>query len=324
MNRITTGHYKDQMAIVLEGDLLKVAILPEWGSKIASLLYKPLEHELLWQNPGTSYRKTVYGDPYERGEASGFDEMFPTISRCFYERQPWSGVEMPDHGEVWSLPWDYEPVGDRVRLRVHGVRFPYQLEKEVSVEGGVVRMRYRAENLSSHDLDFIWAAHPLFNAVPGMRIVLPGDANRVVNSVPSSRLGPYAARYDFPMARLADGSSFDLSEIPEKHAGDYQKYWFPERVTEGWCILHNPGAKLNIGMAWPPETVPYLGMWVNEGGWADQYNVAPEPATGGMDRVDAAGMWGMNSVLRGGETLQWWLSITVSEGERPRNGPLGV
>jgi hypothetical protein len=77
-------------------------------------------------------------------------------------------------------------------------------------------------------------------------------------------------------------------------------------------------------MAWPPETVPYLGMWVNEGGWADQYNVAPEPATGGMDRVDAAGMWGMNSVLRGGETLQWWLSITVSEGERPRNGPLGV
>ena len=79
---------------------------------------------------------------------------------------------------------------------------------------------------------------------------------------------------------------------------------------------------LNIGLAWPAETVPYLGMWVNEGGWFGQYNVAPEPATAAMDRVDAAKMWGAASTLSAGEFRRWWLAITVRSGEQPRQGPL--
>ena len=69
-------------------------------------------------------------------------------------------------------------------------------------------------------------------------------------------------------------------------------------------------------MSYPVEKVPYLGMWVNEGGWEGQYNIAPEPATGGMDRVDAAKIWGMNSVLKGNEYYEWYLNISVSEGEK--------
>ena len=87
-------------------------------------------------------------------------------------------------------------------------------------------------------------------------------------------------------------------------------------------MLHDPKLGLNIGLAWPGDTVPFLGIWVNEGGWADQYNVAPEPATGAMDRVDFARMWAMNSVLRAGEKEEWRLSITLRQGERPSPGPL--
>jgi hypothetical protein len=54
-------------------------------------------------------------------------------------------------------------------------------------------------------------------------------------------------------------------------------------------------------------------MWVNEGGWNGHYNVAPEPATGTMDRIDAAKLWGTNSVLPAGHSKTWWLRISVSK-----------
>jgi hypothetical protein len=79
---------------------------------------------------------------------------------------------------------------------------------------------------------------------------------------------------------------------------------------------------LSIGLVWPASQVPYLGVWVNEGGWSDQYNVAPEPATAAMDRVDFSKALGMNSVLGSGETRQWWLTISVRQGGEPEGGPL--
>jgi len=206
-----------------------------------------------------------------------------------------------------------------VLLGVKGVRFPYYLEKKVFLEGDVVHQQYRAKNPAASDLEYIWAAHPLFNATEGMELIVPHGMHRIVNAVPSRRLGPYGRIYGFPSAELEEGKKFDLSKVPKKNSADYQKYWFLGRVTEGWCILYNPEKKLSIGMAWPQDRVPYLGVWVNEGGWADQYNIAPEPATGAMDRIDFSKMWGMSSVLRAGEVCEWQLAISVREGNRPRS-----
>jgi galactose mutarotase-like enzyme len=319
---IKTGRYKDQEAVILENNVLTATILPQWGSKLASLVYKPLGFELLWQNPAPKYRASSYADPYELGEASGFDEMFPTIARCFYEGQPWVGLEMPDHGEVWSIPWAYEIEGQRLLLRVEGVRFPYGIEKTVSLSEEVLQCEYRVENRCEADFDFIWAAHPLFNTSPGMRLIVPGDLRTIVNAVPSRRLGGYGRMYHFPIAKIEGRGSFNLSVVPEKGGADYQKYWFVEKPHEGWCILHDPLRKLSIGLAWPVEQVPYLGMWVNEGGWSGQYNVAPEPATAAMDRVDFSKAWGMGNNLRSGEIRQWWLTISARQGGEPEGGSL--
>ena len=32
-------------------------------------------------------------------------------------------------------------------------------------------------------------------------------------------------------------------------------------------------------------------MWLNEGGWDGQYNIAPEPATAAMDSITASKLW---------------------------------
>ncbi|MBN1834858.1 MAG: hypothetical protein JW820_03345 [Spirochaetales bacterium] len=314
---ISEGRYKDVPALVLENRMLRVKVVPLAGAKTASILFKPSRLELLWQNTGRRFRRTGYGASYLDGEFSGFDEMFPTISECCYESPPWQGTVAPDHGEVWSLPWDAEARGEELTLSVQGVRFPYRLSKTLRLEGACLRAAYRVENLSSLPLEFLWAAHPLFKVWEGMEFVVPAGMDRVVNSVPGPRLGGYGERYDFPVALLGDGSRFDLSRAPRRNARGYQKYFFAGKVPEGWCLLYEPRRRLAIGLSYPPETVPYLGMWLNEGGFAGQYNIAPEPATAAMDRIDFSKMWGWNSTLAPRERRSWYLNISVRQGERP-------
>ncbi len=318
MTRISMGAYKDQRAIILESGEARAVLLPDSGAKLASLVHRGLGVETLWQNPAPAYTSSRYGEHYEDGEFSGADEMFPTISRCLYEAPPWAGVEAPDHGEVWSLPWEHSLTADAVRLWVHGVRFPYRLEKTVSLSEGRLTCRYRAENLSVFPLDFIWSAHPLFNASGGMRFLVPPAMGRVVNAVPGPVLGPYGERYAFPAARLAGGGEVRLDRMPPRNPSGWQKYWFDGPVTEGWCLLYDPARRLAVGLAFPREQVPYLGMWLNEGGYAGQYNIAPEPATAAMDRIDFSKMWGMGSTLQPRESREWHLIVSLAEGGLPR------
>jgi len=315
---VSRGTYKDQDAIVLENDLVRAVVLPAWGAKTISLVHKGLGVETLWQNPSPRFTPTRYGELYETGEFAGFDEMFPTISRCFYESAPWAGVEAPDHGEVWTIPWEARIEGSAVTLAVDGVRFPYRLRKTVSLEGEKLVARYAASNPSPFPLEFIWAAHPLFHASEGMRFIVPGDMREIVNAVDSPDLGAYGARYAFPEAERPGASPLRLDRMPPKNTTGYQKYWFARKVTEGWCILHDPGKKLSIGLSYPADKVPWLGMWLNEGGYAGQYNIAPEPATAGMDRIDFARMWGMASVIAPGAAYEWHLAITLGQGSEPR------
>ncbi len=317
MGRISRGSYKDQDAVVMESGEARAVVLPQWGAKLASLVHTGLGTETLWQTPGPAYRRTTYGDGYERGEISGFDEMFPTIARCLYEDPPFAGTEAPDHGEVWTLPWECSLSTDSVKLRVNGVRFPYRLEKETSLEGARLVSRYRAVNLSRFPLDFIWAAHPLFNAVEGMEFIVPRGMDRVVNAVPGPVLQDYGEELAFPLARPRRGGELRLDRVPKRNPTGWQKYWFLGPVAEGWCMLHDPASTLTVGMSWPKEQVPYLGMWLNEGSWEGQFNIAPEPATAAMDRIDFSKMWGMGSTLAPNETREWHLAVSLTTGKRP-------
>jgi galactose mutarotase-like enzyme len=209
--RVDEANYKGEHAIAMESAALRVVIVPGWGAKTASLIHKKTNREYLDQLPGLQFRKGAYGAPYDSGEASGFDDMFPTISECYCEVEPWAGARMPDHGEVWSLPWKCEVSGAEVCLSVHGVRFPYVLSKRISFDGeNTILMSYRAQNLSAYEFPAMWAAHPLFTVTPGTRIILPEMARNIINTVPGPALGGYGGRFNFPAARTAEGREWDL------------------------------------------------------------------------------------------------------------------
>ena len=215
---------------------------------MCSLIYKPAGTELLLQRPNEAYRLAPYdGDYVAQGECSGFDEMFPSIDKCFYEGYPWRGTPIPDHGEVWSIPWAWDDQDGRLHLVTHGVRFPYRLEKWVSfADDATLRTDYRLTNLSGFDLDFMWAAHMMLNLEEGAELALPDGVRKIVTALSfDGSLGRYGDEFDWPVATLPDGRRRDLRRMQPKAARDVVKYFVKGRMPEGWCALTYPRQRLH-------------------------------------------------------------------------------
>jgi len=314
-SRIHASRYKDQAAITLESEQIAAQFLPGVGAKLASLVYKPAGVELLVQRPNETYRMAPYdGDYVAQGECSGFDEMFPSIDRCFYEGYPWRGTPIPDHGEVWSIPWACDEADGRLHFATYGVRFPYRLEKWVSFpEDGILRSDYRLTNLSSFDFDFMWAAHTMLNLEEDAELALPAGVRKIVTALSfNGSLGRYGDEFDWPVTVLPAGGARDLRRIRPKTARDAVKYFVKGEMPEGWCTLTYPRSGFELRLAWPVSQVPYFAVLPNEGGWQDLYNIFLEPATASFDRLDVARVRGECSTLKAGTVYEWYLEIQVS------------
>ena len=312
---IRPSHYKDQPAVTLESGTLVAQFLPGIGAKMCSLIYKPANLELLVQRPNEKYLLAPYdGDYVAQGECSGFDEMFPSIDRCFYEGYPWRGTPIPDHGEVWSIPWAWDEQGGRLHLVAYGVRFPYRLEKWVSlVDDATLRTEYRLTNLSGFDFDFMWAAHMMLNLEEGAELALPDSVRKIVTALSfDDSLGRYGDEFDWPVAALPDGRRRDLRRMQPKTARDVVKYFVKGRMPEGWCALTYPRSGFTLRLGWPVEQVPYLAVLPNEGGWQDLYNIFLEPATATFDRLDVARVRGECSRIKAGNTYEWYLDLHLA------------
>lgn len=317
---ITNTRYKDQPAVTLETDMLAAQFMPGAGGGLCSLVYRPLGLELLVQRPGQRYRRGPYdGDYVADGECAGMDDMFPTIDRCFYDLHPWRGTPIPDHGEVWSLPWDAAIEDETLHLAVHGVRFPYRLEKQISFSRpDVLHIAYRLTNLSGFEFYFLWAAHPMFMLEEGARLVLPEGVNKaVVTFTLTGEMGRYGSEVDWPIATLPDGERRDLRRIRPRHTRAADKYYFKNALPEGWCALTYPHSNLTLALSFPIARVPYLGILPNEGGWQDLYNIFIEPATAPFDRPDLACLRGQCSWVGPHGLYEWHLNLTVARGVTP-------
>lgn len=316
--RIYESQYKGQPAVSIESDVVRVQFLPRIGAKMSSLVYKPHDFELLVQAPGEEYLMQPFDGDYVAGECSGLDDMFPTIDMCYYDRPPWEGTKMADHGEVWSLPWEHEIDGDVLHLTVHGVRFPYRLHKSAGlIEPAVLRIDYELTNLSPFDFDFVWAAHMMINLQEGTELVLPDAVEKITSTFDlSGALGGYGDEFDWPVTTLADGAAKDFRKLEPKSAGAAYKYFVKGRLPEGWCALRYHESDFSLGLSFPAGQVPYLGVLPNEGGWRDYYNIFLEPCTASFDRPDAARYRGELVPLKANATYKWHLTITLDEGTK--------
>jgi hypothetical protein len=81
---------------VLENRYLKVALLPEFGGRILSIIYKPTGHEQLYRNEvGVPYG--IEGDTFYYDWLMVVGGIFPTFPDA-------------EHGKTWLKPWNFKVV----------------------------------------------------------------------------------------------------------------------------------------------------------------------------------------------------------------------
>jgi hypothetical protein len=319
---VSRSRYKDVDSIVLESSTLRAEFLPGAGAKLCSLIYTPAGRELLVQGAGDHYRLASYdGDYVEAGECSGMDDMFPTIDPCFYERYPWAGTRIPDHGEVWSLPWQAEVEeraagGPAVRFRTHGIRFPYQLARDVHFTGSSsIRFDYTLTNLSPFDFEYLWFIHPMILVEEGVELVLPDEVTHVVTAFShTSELGKNGAEHEWPIARLAGGKELDLRRIRPPASGTFNKYFVRDRLTTGRCRLRYHKSGFSVQLRFPAEKLPYLAVLPNEMGWHGHHSVMLEAGTSRSDRLDLARLRNEQAVVKGHGSVSWHFELSVAAG----------
>ena len=92
---------------VIENEYVKVTLLPDFGGRILSIVYKPTGHDLLYQNP--------VGTPYGIGEGNFYHDWLMVYGGIF------PTFPEPEHGKAWCLPWEYrvaEQNGDRITVEM--------------------------------------------------------------------------------------------------------------------------------------------------------------------------------------------------------------
>jgi hypothetical protein len=307
-----------------EGDLaalhasaydLELTVIPALGAKVCSLQW--CGREVLARNPRKPLRLAEYAAPYSDYDASGFDECFPTIGPCAYPAPPFAGVVAPDHGELWSIPWQVS--GDDGSLYSHtaGVRFPYRFHRWIDIPApGHIHLRYRLDNMSAHPLDGLWSAHPLLAIRPGMRIHLPDGVRVCVDWSKDGRLGDVLDEHPWPITHDTAGNEVNLSLILPQSAKIVDKL-YTTRLQAGWCAVHDPSDGFFAAALFSPDQIPYVGLSINLGGWPTDargyYNLGLEPCNGYPDRLDIAAERGACATLPAHGSLNWEWHLFVGQ-----------
>jgi hypothetical protein len=83
---------------ILENGFLRVTILPSYGGRILSIVHKPTNRELLYQNP--------IGTPYLMQQDIFYYDYLVILGGIF------PSFPEPEHGKYWNQPYEFEVVSE--------------------------------------------------------------------------------------------------------------------------------------------------------------------------------------------------------------------
>ncbi len=302
--------------VELHGGETRVVVIPSLGGKLAELVM--CGRQWLWTSDVIPYSRGIDGMSYvETADSGGYDECFPTVGACRIPGwvRAFGGVELPDHGELWSqepaLDIVTSDAGQSAVLTWQGGRLPYRLQRDLRVTPtGVVQMEYAVINDGNERLPFVWSSHPLFPMTPHTRLVLPEGARLRVFARHEIELGEVRSEHRWPAVR-GGGKAHDFSH-PYAVAKRYACKLFVDMPT-GEATLREGEHELTVNFS--TDEVTHFGVWLNKRGWTpfrreEPYiNLGFEPCIGAPDTLsDALGDWKSASWLEPGEERRWSLT----------------
>ena len=294
----------------LANDLVKISVSPSEGGKIRHLVNLATGRDYCWQMPEPPTNPRKLGMGYGDADCTGIDDCLPTIAPC-----EWNGRSLPDHGEIWTEQTEAQwisktsesvALGTSLDLPVSQMRLRRVIS--LTADNPLIRLKYELQSTSAEDQDFIWSLHPLMTFRPTERIILPLVSEVIVDATSvNTPLAGFGKRFAWPIA--AEG--LDLSRLQIGKEGEQSCVKFFSGIMQaGWAALHDTEDGDLLAFLFDPSELPYVGVWINHGGWAGYQHVAIEPSSGRPDRLDiAAGKWNSAQKLLAGQSASWELSI---------------
>ena len=309
-------------ALTLETNHLLMQIIPCLGAKVISLQRRATKREFLWRHPDRELRPASYGAPFDQFDISGWDECFPSIGEVVYPLEPWKGIVVPDHGELWTLPWQWRLHEDALQMWTHSVRFGYHFERTFhfdAVEAGEadcsqIAIHYKVTNPTPFPLHALWSMHPFFDVTPTSQVMLPAGVRMRIEISSQERVGHFLAEIPWPTTMDHHSNQLvDLSVMGPPQPTTEKLYTTP--LPEGWAALYHPTDDTFIAFTFDPGEIPFMGVCQIRGGWPEEgkptYSMLLEPCTGWPDRLDLALSRGADRVIPGGATLEWQVTLHV-------------
>jgi len=268
----------------LRNEAVELEVVPALGAKIISLRNLVTGYEWMWRPPaGMKLFRNQLGDDFAASTMTGWDECLPTIAPCV-----WKGRKLPDHGEVWSVPWaikafDHGELRTSVTLAVS----PLQFERTIKLQSNEVRLDYQLENLSNEPEEFLWAMHPLLPVHDNIQLNLTEETRNLLTR-----------------EQWIDGLTFSADK-----PGSVKTYAAPLR--EGRASVVNTAAPDRLQFEWDTTRNNTLGLWLTRGGWNGYHHVALEPANGAADSLTDATKVGRHGLLAPKEKQSWQVKLCV-------------
>ncbi len=299
-------------AVVLENRTLRVVVLPELGGRIWSVIYKPLDREVVWQNPRIAPQKAPFGSAFDNIWCGGWEEMFPSAAPATI-----NGEVFPDHGEIWSLAWTPKIERDADSVALHlSCRPPISgmgVKKILTLRGDEpsFELNYRIENLGQEEFPFLFALHPAMAVSEGDRIDFPEMVFEIDPSYPGT-LADLESPFKWPVAHGKIGET-DLSAVkPPSSKAVYFLYGHGHK--EGWCAVTDPVRRFSAGFTFSPEVFRSCWVFASYGGWRGYHMALMEPCTSYPQQLEDAVSQGRSATLAAGAVLQTTVTFLCQEG----------
>jgi len=301
-------------SLELENGVLIVTILPQFGGKIVSIRRSADAAEFLLQAQQPYKTFGAKGD-FAESDRGGFDECFPSVSPIYSGGQ----ISIPDHGDLWRIPWTATPAGNSLLLKVNAFSMPVTFQRRITLKDETLFFDYELHNFGHKRLSFLYAAHPLLQIEDGDRIVLPCEVKRVVLEGWTLDDRPAHTFLNWPTTKLNVSEEMrDLSSVGPLDGKSAAKL-FADPLETGRAGLYRSKLRAGVHFSFNVHQLPYLGLWISHGAWprastsTGHYAVAIEPTTAPHDSLEDANVAGLSTVLEPGSRMCWEFSLTVAE-----------
>jgi hypothetical protein len=310
---IAEGRHGRWATVELTGERVSIAMVPELGGKVVSLVDRSAGRD--WILPGTPPAALPAIDAaFGVDDAYGWDDCLPTIAPVPNPLDP-DGPALRDHGDVWGRPvsMSAHSEGGSIETATAGVTLPFRFHRRLRVEGHTVMVDLAIENRGGRSFPVLWAAHPLLALEPGTRLHVPGVAAvRQWTGQPAGSSDP--PELSWPAANLPGRGTVPLDLVQGGDAALALKLF--AAVPGGRAAAEAPDGSW-LGFAWDSGFAPYLGLWLDYGGWpagSGMHQVALEPTTARADEISAAIEEGGTPWVPSGGRLDWRMEVVLGQG----------